>query len=1121
MKKIMLLMLAAAMIAALFLSCQKQSDERKSEAGSENAASEKADAHKAQKACEDARKENTSAAWERYRREFFDGECAEEAERFFCDEARHTNSRIAWEAYLRDFPNGKCAEEGKTFKNKYKITGGLEWSDSILTRSNLDSYDDQYGDTYVSWKLAKRYCEELKEDDQEDWRLPTVEELKMLVENCSGDSEKEGECLYSKMQGTDEVGLWGYSDEDSVWYANTKGIQEDNIYSSRSVRCVRQDERETCEAARKYSSKYLWHFYFENFPEGECISDARIFLEKSMCEDARKKNTRAAWEAYLRNFPNGKCAKEGKSIVKKYRKIGGLEWSDIFYVEKDVYGEYLSPDDYCERLIEGEHDDWRLPTIDELRALVHNHPGTVRGGLCRISENDGKTWIDLDENSSCYGIEGNNFSKLGDDVQLFSSTIAWMLDYQSGRAHPYWSWFLDFTNGAIVYKYTRDYIDLIGLNFRCVRQDDLDACKAAREESTEYSWENYLDNFPEGKCAEEAKAAPKEDAVCARARKLNTRAAWEKYLKKFPEGKCAKEGKAVRNKFKRIGTIEWSDILEKRELTEETILDCENLVEDGHSDWRLPNINELKTLIINNPDTVVGSTYDFDDYNSCEGEGLAGSNNCSKLGDTDWLMSYSSGKKDNRDKFWAVYFGQGLLRDFYIGNIWFDMRCVRQSDHDACETAKKYNEFYYWKHYFENYPNGECVKEAKTALKKLEEAPCKSAGTDKDSLELENYLRDFPNGKCAKEAKDKLDKEACEFARQENKYLWWWKTYLENFPGGKCAKEAENSLENMDQKACEYAKKANTQESWNYYLESLSYPVDYRVRESWDYYLENFPKAKCIAEAKAFFDQSTCEKAREENNLLLWKAYLKEFPEGQCAAEAKETLEKLSCEEARKENDYYDWERYLKDYPNGKCIKEAKAFLDIPACEKAKERNTRAAWELYLRDFPDGKCAEAAKAAITKSKKGGKLEWSNISEKVDSFEDAADYCKQLKEDGHSDWRLPNIDELRTLIKNCPKTETGGECKLSEKNNCLSSEHCVFECCKKYEACDVEKCACSGCEENNDGYYSKLGDDDHVWLWSSSRTTEHDNICERWGVYFGNGKMADCGVASGQYVRCVR
>ena len=66
------------------------------------------------------------------------------------------------------------------------------------------------------------------------------------------------------------------------------------------------------------------------------------------------------------------------------------------------------------------------------------------------------------------------------------------------------------------------------------------------------------------------------------------------------------------------------------------------------------------------------------------------------------------------------------------------------------------------------------------------------------------------------------------------------------------------------------------------------------------------------------------------------------------------------------------------------------------------------------------------------------IQWSNKALAA-FWSDAVNYCKKLNENGYNDWRLPNIDELRTLIKNCSKTETGGECQVSEQNGCLSDK----------------------------------------------------------------------------------
>ncbi|MBR4531461.1 DUF1566 domain-containing protein [bacterium] len=359
-------------------------------------------------------------------------------------------------------------------KSTNKSRDRLEWSD--LSSEGMIWYD------------AVDYCKNLKEGGHSDWRLPNIDELRTLIQN-NPETVTGGKCEISEKDGNlentdgncgpgetgynfstlgDTKTLWSMSTSKETWWMPwvidfSKGSMfvEHITENEYSVRCVRQEEHDMCETARNYERFYYWDFYFNKFPKGECAEEAKAFIEKEdkeVCEEARKENTRASWEPYLKIFPKGKCAEEGNAVRNKYKKIDGLEWSDIS-------DKALNPDNtfsYCYNLKEGGHSDWRLPNIDELRTLVQNHPDTVAGGKCNISEN-GNIYI-VNRSSSCDGIEGKDFSKLGDTKLLLSSTYAY-ISYDNPGLYSAGSavWGIDFSYGEIVEcQYGLYY-------FRCVR----------------------------------------------------------------------------------------------------------------------------------------------------------------------------------------------------------------------------------------------------------------------------------------------------------------------------------------------------------------------------------------------------------------------------------------------------------------------------------------------------------------------------------------------------------------------------------------------------------------------------------------------------------------------------
>ena len=130
----------------------------------------------------------------------------------------------------------------------------------------------------------------------------------------------------------------------------------------------------------------------------------------------------------------------------------------------------------------------------------------------------------------------------------------------------------------------------------------------------------------------------------------------------------------------------------------------------------------------------------------------------------------------------------------------------------------------------------------------------------------------------------------------------------------------------------------------------------------------------------------------------------------------------------------------------------------------------------------------------------GNLQWSDKALEKMFARDAIFYCENLSENGHNDWRLPDIDELRTLIENCPETETGGACGITGR--CLSQSNCKNQ-------------ACNGCEIKA-ARYSRLGDED--LFWSSSFRPESSN--NAWYVDFNYASIHGHSDKK-KSVRCVR
>ena len=150
---------------------------------------------------------------------------------------------------------------------------------------------------------------------------------------------------------------------------------------------------------------------------------------------------------------------------------------------------------------------------------------------------------------------------------------------------------------------------------------------------------------------------------------------------------------------------------------------------------------------------------------------------------------------------------------------------------------------------------------------------------------------------------------------------------------------------------------------------------------------------------------------------------------------------------------------------------------------------------------PLSECSESGTAPCVDPENG--LVWSTRSpEDMQWRGDADSYCENFDEAGYTDWRTPTIDELRTLVQHCDNTVTNGNCVVSAPD--YSTDTWIEENCY--------------CEPNEDdsGYYSRFGDD--VTLWSSSQP----DSSAVWSINFNYADIFYMYHEDDHaYVRCVR
>ena len=138
--------------------------------------------------------------------------------------------------------------------------------------------------------------------------------------------------------------------------------------------------------------------------------------------------------------------------------------------------------------------------------------------------------------------------------------------------------------------------------------------------------------------------------------------------------------------------------------------------------------------------------------------------------------------------------------------------------------------------------------------------------------------------------------------------------------------------------------------------------------------------------------------------------------------------------------------------------------------------------------------------------------------------DAIRYCKQVAFGGHADWRVPNIDELRTLVRGNPNTETDGACPLH--NDSVSIDAQDPTCLNVTEYGGPGTGTAAGCywppELTGTCSNPDPGETGHVLEYASSTQCPDDPTKDWYGVIlFDNAAVCWNHIETFTDVRCVR
>jgi len=160
-------------------------------------------------------------------------------------------------------------------------------------------------------------------------------------------------------------------------------------------------------------------------------------------------------------------------------------------------------------------------------------------------------------------------------------------------------------------------------------------------------------------------------------------------------------------------------------------------------------------------------------------------------------------------------------------------------------------------------------------------------------------------------------------------------------------------------------------------------------------------------------------------------------------------------------------------------------------------------------DDDDDACALVDNGDGTANDPCSGLMWQIAApEDLSGWSAAESYCAGLNLGGHADWSVPTIDELRSAIRGCAATQSGGACGVTDAcldHSCQGSDMCA--------GCVSDAGPDGGC------YWPTPLGGPCTWFWSSSPLPGDPTTV--WGAYFLTAAVDTSLVTTLSAVRCVR